>query len=987
MRTNQKKYLTNLIILFFVFPIYSNTNTLLEGKNSLFFAKKIKFTENKGQLHDQDFHPLNDVLFSGEDGGFDFYLRSTGISYQLYKTERNNVKSNAKKKENDVTNDLKSMVYRFDINWINANKKPDIIKINPIDGFDNYYLKNCPNGVLNVQSYSQLLYKNVYAGIDMKWYEKDGSLEYDYIVKPGSDYRQIKFQVIGVADVIINDIGELVYSTPFGKIIEKSPIASQGGKVLKAKWKITNGIISFEILNSNPNEEIIIDPAIRSWGTYVGFGCDAKDCTTDLNGNVYLVGQKDGNSQTGLISTVGAHLVATTAPSGYIIKFNSSGVRQWGTLYGGGNFAVIANSCATDANGNVFVVGTFTSYGFTSNLIVPELATPGSHQTYLGTLGGGSGSASDRDAFLVKFNSSGVRQWGTIYGNGLDNWGKDCSVDPNGNVIIVGETYSMAALSTPGSHQPSATPGGSMEGFIAKFNTAGVRQWGTCYGGSGVDKISSCASDLNGNIYVSGNTSTSSGTAIASSNGHQSFYGGGSSDAFLAKFDATGTRQWATYYGGSGDEGGGSGGLSSWLFEAGFCATDATGNVYLTGFTNMSAGTSIATANSHQSGYGGGTYDSYLVKFSASGSRQWGTYVGGANIDLSQSCTTDASGNIYIAGMTDSNNSQNIYTASGHQTLYGGGQFDAFLVKFTSSGLRQRGTYYGGIGFEYLSSCATDINGAVYIAGITSTQSNNTFVSNDIATNGSHMQFSTSSSNAFLAKLNDCTSPLVTVTNTTICAGQNVIITPSGASSYTYATNSSTVNGVSISVSPSITTNYSITGTSNSGCVSTSNFIMTITVNPNPTLSINNGTICSGETFTINPIGANSFTIEGGSAIVNPSVNSTYTVIGANASTGCTSSVYSVSIIVDECVGLSSQSSPNKLNSIFPNPNNGEFTVELHSVNNGYLTIINAVGQIIVYQRADLLNKINIKKFEKGIYFVSVSEDNKIIYRSSFIKE
>ena len=67
--------------------------------------------------------------------------------------------------------------------------------------------------------------------------------------------------------------------------------------------------------------------------------------------------------------------------------------------------------------------------------------------------------------------------------------------------------------------------------------------------------------------------------------------------------------------------------------------------------------------------------------------------------------------------------------------------------------------------------------------------------------------------------------------------------------------------------------------------------------------------------------------------------------------------------------------------------NNGEFTVELHSVNNGYLTIINAVGQIIVYQRADLLNKINIKKFEKGIYFVSVSEDNKIIYRSSFIKE
>jgi len=434
------------------------------------------------------------------------------------------------------------------------------------------------------------------------------------------------------------------------------------------------------------------------------------------------------------------------------------------------------------------------------------------------------------------------------------------------------------------------------------------------------------------------------------------------------------------------NEGGGSG-FSTWIFEAGFCATDATGSVYLTGFTNMSVGNSIATANSHQSGYGGGTYDSYLVKFSASGIRQWGTYVGGANNDFSQSCTTDASGNIYIAGMTDSNNSQNIYTASGHQVLYGGGQFDAFLVKFTSSGLRQRGTYYGGIGFEYLSSCATDINGAVYIAGITSTQSSNTLVSTDIATNGSHLQFSNSGSCAFLAKLNDCTSPLVTVNNTVICAGQNVIISPSGASSYTYATNSSTVNGVSISVSPSITTNYSITGTSNSGCVSNSNFIMTITVNPNPTLSVNNGTICSGETFTINPIGANSFTIQGGNAIVNPSVNSTYTVIGTNSLTGCTSNVYSASITVDECVGISNQKSPNKLNSIFPNPNNGEFTVELHKVNNGYLTIMNALGQIIVYQRADSLNKINIKKFEKGIYFVSVSEDNKLIYQSSIIKE
>ena len=117
---------------------------------------------------------------------------------------------------------------------------------------------------------------------------------------------------------------------------------------------------------------------------------------------------------------------------------------------------------------------------------------------------------------------------------------------------MVGTTAGLPVnYTTPGCHQP--TPSGNLEGFIAKFNTAGVRQWITYYGGAQTDKISSCASDLNGNIYVSGSTSTSSGTAIASSNGHQPLYGGGNSDAFLAKFDPSGARQWATYYGGSGD--------------------------------------------------------------------------------------------------------------------------------------------------------------------------------------------------------------------------------------------------------------------------------------------------------------------------------------------------------------------------------------------------------------------------------------------------
>ena len=59
------------------------------------------------------------------------------------------------------------------------------------------------------------------------------------------------------------------------------------------------------------------------------------------------------------------------------------------------------------------------------------------------------------------------------------------------------------------------------------------------------------------------------------------------------------------------------------------------------------------------------------------------------------SCATDASGNIYLSG--DTSSTSGIATTGAHQTTLEEG-YDAFLVKFNSSGVRQWGTYYGGTG-------------------------------------------------------------------------------------------------------------------------------------------------------------------------------------------------------------------------------------------------------------------------------------------------
>ncbi len=140
----------------------------------------ISFTENKGQIHDQNYKSRPDVLFGGSDGNLVFHLKNNGISYQLNRVDTWKKESDLIKNHPDakIQFDEKKLVadqttiYRLDINWLNANTNAELIKQNPLDGYNNYYLENCPNGVLNVKSYQQIIYQNIYDGIDLKWYEK-----------------------------------------------------------------------------------------------------------------------------------------------------------------------------------------------------------------------------------------------------------------------------------------------------------------------------------------------------------------------------------------------------------------------------------------------------------------------------------------------------------------------------------------------------------------------------------------------------------------------------------------------------------------------------------------------------------------------------------------------------------------------------------------------------------------------------------------------
>ena len=142
-------------------------------------------------------------------------------------------------------------------------------------------------------------------------------------------------------------------------------------------------------------------------------------------------------------------------------------------------------------------------------------------------------------------------------------------------------------------------------------------------------------------------------------------------------------------------------------------------------------------------------------------------------------------------------------------------------------------------------------------------------------------------------------TPTISVNNGTICSGDSFTIIPSGASTYTY----SSVTNV---VSPTTNSTYTVSGTSTNGCVSLTNAVSSVTVNALPTLTVNSSAICIGDSYTISPSGATSYSYSFGSAVVSPTVTTSYTVTGASL-VGCLSSaVTTISITATPTISVNS---------------------------------------------------------------------------------
>ncbi|MCK4819171.1 hypothetical protein KA005_25590, partial [bacterium] len=113
--------------------------------------------------------------------------------------------------------------------------------------------------------------ENIYEGIDLVYYEKEGRMKYDFILKAGADAGKIKMKYKGTGSMNIDNNGNVIVTTPMGEIREEKPYtySRNTGSEIESRYHLKNNTVLFDIAGYDDSEEIIIDP-VRLWATYYG---------------------------------------------------------------------------------------------------------------------------------------------------------------------------------------------------------------------------------------------------------------------------------------------------------------------------------------------------------------------------------------------------------------------------------------------------------------------------------------------------------------------------------------------------------------------------------------------------------------------------------------------------------------------------------------------------------------------------------------------
>ncbi len=697
---NAKISLTVYFLLFSITLIFSQST-------------KLAFIQNKGQWDGDisfrtDF-PGGQALATSEgmlvgifdtvsiqnraDWGNQVENRETGAQYLL---------------EHPTPPNMRGHGWRF--HFLNGNPSPPIESKFQNTDFYNFWVGEERNHASKVRSYEEIVYRNVYNDIDVRYYTSClGDLENDIIVKPFASASSIAFELEGIEHPIQSVNGALVLTTSVGEVTIPAPVSYLlNGKGIKTpiliRFAVENRIIRFLIPTYDNSQTLVIDPIVLRWATWAtnASSSDTHNHGTGVDsiGNLYVGGRINS---TGLI-TVGAFQSTTGGGMDLFIgKYTepstpgASGSRLWQTYLGGSQ----SDNCIglqMGSDGYIYIAA------YTPSDIPKTFGTGFTAGSWTQRTGN---SGSYTQALLVKLDLAGAGALTREIGSTSKDYSfnaADLRILKTGvhtyDLVFSGYITQPSSSAANGDFPAPKTPAGTSytqpstkakNAIIMRItNDFATISWilniGSDVSSAKDETVKISTVDLAGNIYVAGDTKASSNISYNNPSGQTTLTG--TQDGWIMKINSSGTVQWSRYFNSGSAK-------TSTILSMEMNRADA--NLIIAGITSGLAASNI-TSGTVQNAYGGGTNDLFVAEIPKTGAlTNWGTYFGGdGDEDNMMGLNTDLNDDIYFLGYSKSTNyptaSNPIQTSS-----YGSGSIDAVFTKLNSSGTTiLYSTYYGG---------------------------------------------------------------------------------------------------------------------------------------------------------------------------------------------------------------------------------------------------------------------------------------------------
>ncbi|HLG34935.1 MAG TPA: SBBP repeat-containing protein [Bacteroidia bacterium] len=619
------------------------------------------------------------------------------------------------------------------------NTKPFSVEKNS-QGYLNYFLPQCPNGITGVEGFNKLLYPSVFDSTDILFYGNNAGMKFYIIMKPGSATDvglnfdgQDSITVVG--DTVLNihtSIGTYSYPRP-----DVFQIDANGNRV-DLNWQGEyvdwgNGRVGFYVGSIDGNLPFVIEmgqtPIAAStptcienlcWSTYIGTSKDdyIDDICTDDAGNVYSTGFSRSSN---FPVHNGFQMQFYGSGNAIIMKHLPFGTPRWVTYYG--RMAEWAFGITADHFGNVYVTGVTGVYTQPNPFPLIPLAGAYNHAPVTGHID---------YAFLIKLDTAGIARWATLFGDDQTNtscWGYAVVTDSIGNIYIGGKARKKSNFpiyATSSNYYQQSAQDTTM-GFIAMFDhQTDTLKWSTLFGNRST-VIKDLYVDKFDRLYAVGfatDTNIAMFPMTSEMGLYQHAFNGGHTDGFVARFNPQHELKWSTFIGGEGEDG---------VEGVGF----TPGYIYLSGYTSSADSFPIVPVSVpgalNDSVINGD--DGFVMSILGDGGIDYCTYVGGSGNDYCYKLEINTDEYVFVTGKGNSTDFPLVHLGGAYRqdTLENditGVHPDAFLMCIQPGYPLIWSTHFGGERYynnsnqtigshEYAYGIATHSNSRLFLGGIT----------------------------------------------------------------------------------------------------------------------------------------------------------------------------------------------------------------------------------------------------------------------------